>query len=335
MPVVPTGIQTGIQSMLFLVALCLSIEFVAAEGGAGVLICASHKPLAADAAAQKVYLPATCQVNQPLDEPPFVDSDSSLLGRRHEFDAGSPSDAFQVLIEVRLETVAKQHVLKVSESHPGFFMPLVEFADVRIFLERNHASCHERRSWIHAQLAPEANNLEYPRVGRLLVELVVELVRRSPSRPADDRVTVTTVESRQMADGGTEHGAVGVEVYENGELVPPPVPSPDATPPFDGPAFEQRLAQVRELFPDFDRTISEDAFVPRQAYLVFLNHRNGLLLAQYAAMNPDFREQLLQADQIDPEHAQLLAIQKAESLTADDLAPWLSHKAFREYRRRR
>lgn len=170
-----------------------------------------------------------------------------------------------------------------------------------------------------------------------------ELKRRSGSETRDDVMifTSTTPETDEdtgrgeQGDGGTEHGPVVREVYVNGELQAADDPPPEISGEYDAAAYRRRVAEAREVFSDLDQVIGQDMTVPVSTILAALNEPNGVALAYWIARHPEFAEQLVRVNEVNPQAALVMAGQKARALSADDLAPWLTPKQFRKWRERR
>ncbi len=160
-----------------------------------------------------------------------------------------------------------------------------------------------------------------------------ELVQRREGLPEETRRFTVVEQNVPGPDGGTEHGSLTTEVYHDGRLQPPGPPSPRTGLPHDAAGYGRRVAEAREELADWDDVVGqENIMVPAVVATAALNNKNGARFAYFLGRNPAFCEELERVAKTDPERACLLAIEKSESLTDDDLAQWMSHKAYRKYR---
>lgn len=177
----------------------------------------------------------------------------------------------------------------------------------------------------------------------------IQLERRR-REAAPDTVTVTSVTgSTALPDGSIGAGPssranrwcsehlpedVTTEVYRDGQLVQPRVnPEWEALQQYYDPYFYgSRSQEARELLDNFDEVMGQDAEAPTTALLAALNEQQGVKLGYFMQMTPAFREHLLRLNEIDPQAAALVAIQKANSITDSELSQWMTHKAYRAYR---
>jgi hypothetical protein len=159
-----------------------------------------------------------------------------------------------------------------------------------------------------------------------------ELQRRSPSHPKDDLCVVTTLERAEPGpDGGTEHSEASTEVYRNGELQNPRVNQElaDILANIDPHAMVQRNRAADEHLSDFEQVIGQDIPLPDSVMNVTFTHPKGAMLAYFLARHPELCAQLCE---MDPLKARTIAEQRANALTPDDVAQWMTPPAFRAWR---
>jgi hypothetical protein len=160
----------------------------------------------------------------------------------------------------------------------------------------------------------------------------VQLERRRSEAVPDENVTLSEAGfGEQQIDGGTEHSPLRVTQYHNGQLVEPRISQQlaDLADAYDWEAIRHRNDELSAKLSDYERTIGQDVKLPSGVVDVVLRHPRGSLLGFWLGKNAAFCKQLLT---MDPLKAQTIAIQKAESLNADDVAGWMRHREFRKWR---
>jgi hypothetical protein len=167
------------------------------------------------------------------------------------------------------------------------------------------------------------------------LSMSTELIR-TRGEPRDQDLIVTTLDrAEQNADGSTEHNPVERRIFHNGRDVTP-VAQPDPLEGlYDRSGYNRRVARARATLDNFDDVVNQDVPIPQSVVLAALHEQFGPEFAYILGVDKGFRETLLQVHAASPERATLMAVQKMESLTEDELAGYMNHKSFRKWRERK
>ncbi len=163
-------------------------------------------------------------------------------------------------------------------------------------------------------------------------------VRSSNVPELPDEVVVTIAgRGAEGPDGGTEHADPEVTVYRNGKPIPQPQfgSNPLDHARYNRFAADQREQAAREVLSDYDSVLDQNILVPLPVLIACKDQPAGAAFGYWLGRNPEFCAELTELYRSDPEGATLAALEKMNSLTDNDLAQYMTHRAFRKWRERR